>query len=241
MHYYERTITSGDMVEVEVYKSIRKRNLKGVGRSVRQSETSEKQKQANEIRAEKKTRREILNNFVAGDMWVTLKYRYNNEEDECLRDVKNYLRRLKYYCQTNGLPEFKYRGRIERGERGKWHAHICIKKIDYDVVTNNWDKGSIFIEPMYIEGRFENLAKYLHKHTKGKSHQIRSRNLVPPKEKVRELGKKKIKEIETGAVPKAPKGYYLHDADYNYNDITGTSAVFVFLPLVPVDVGKVRK
>lgn len=231
MYYYRREIKSGDMVEVEIYKSIRKRDLKGIGRSCRRFLTLEKQKKANVIRAEKRARRLIANNFTQGDMWITLKYRNNNTEEECLRDARNYLRRLKYFRKKHGLSELKYFGRIERGEKGKWHVHICISKTDYDFVTSTWKKGSVFVEPMYLEGRFENLAKYIYKETKGKSHQIQSRNLTEPKERVTELGKRKVKEFESGAVPKAPKGYYLYTADYVVNDYTGVAASYVFLPL----------
>ena len=86
---------------------------------------------------------------------------------------------------------------------------------------NSNPKSAYYLHGYSISGmmnRYEVRSQYIHKDTKGKSHQIQSRNLVPPKEKVRELGKRKIKEIETGAVPKAPKGYYLHEADYSYND-----------------------
>lgn len=243
MPYYRRTIKSGNMVEVEYYYSIRKRNKPSFGRSVRQSLTPAKQKKANDVRAEKKLRRLIANNFTPGkDMYLTMSFFENKTEEEADREINNLLRRLKYYRKKHGLSELKYVGALECGKIGnRWHFHVVVNEIDFKVLCALWTKGRIWSETLYADGGFKDLANYLRKDVTGKKRLKQSRNLVPPKERVTEIGKKKLREFECGVAPDAPNGFYMTEANFDYNDLTGTSAVFVFLPLVPIDVGKVRK
>lgn len=243
MPYYRKTIQSGNMIEVEYYFSRRKRNKPSLGRSVRQSLTPEKQKKANAMRSEKQTRRLIVNNFTPGkDLYLTLNSRENMTEEEFERAVNNFIRRLKYYRKKHGMSELKYIGSIECGKRGdRWHFHVVVNEIDFKILSQMWTVGRVWAETLYADGGFKDLANYLRKDVTGKKRLKQSRNLLQPKEKVTEIGKRKLREFESGVAPTAPKGFYMTEADFNYNDYTGTSAVFVFLPLVPVDVGKVRK
>lgn len=232
MHYYKKTITSGEMVEVEVYKSIRPRNKKNVSRSKNLNLTPEKQKAANELRAIRQARRIIAANFRPGDMWLRFSFRDDMTEEDADKCVTNYLRRLKYYCQKHGLGDLKYYGVLECGKRGKrWHFHIVMNKMSFDVVEKLWGNGWVSLKSLYSEGNFKDLAKYLRKDEVGKRKIKRSRNLVPPKEKVVELGRRKVREFESGSVPEIPEGYYLSDAEYTYNDLTGTAARYVMLPI----------
>lgn len=243
MPYYRRTIKSGNMVEVEYYYSIKERNKPSFGRSVRQSKTPEKQKQANDIRAKKNIRRLIANNFTPGkDMFLTLNSRENMTEEEFERAVNNFIRRLKYYRKKNGMTPLKYIGALECGKRGnRWHFHICVNEIELKVLNSLWKVGVVTVKTMYADGMFQELAKYLRKDVTGKKRLKQSRNLIKPTERVTKIGKKKLREFECGVAPDAPNGFYMTEFDFKYNDLTGTSAVFVFLPLVPVDVGKIRK
>lgn len=243
MPYYRKTIQSGNMIEVEYYYSPRTRNKPSFGRSVRQSLTPEKQKKANAIRAEKQTRRLIANNFTPGkDLYLTLNSRENMTEEEFERAVNNFIRRLKYYRKKHGMTPLKYIGAIECGKRGdRWHFHVVVNEIDFKILSQMWTVGRVWAETLYADGGFKDLANYLRKDVTGKKRLKQSRNLLQPKERVTEIGKRKVREFEHGVAPTAPKGFYMTEADFNYNDYTGTSALFVFLPLVPVDVGKVRK
>ena len=244
MPYYRRTIKSGRMVEVEYYYSIKERNKPSFGRSVRQSLTPEKQKRANDIRAEKSTRRLIANNFTPGrDLYLTLRFYKDMTEEEADRYVNNFIRRLKYYCKKHGLPERKYVGALECGKLGKrWHLHLVLNEIDFKVLIKLWGQGParIYVEELYADGGFKDLAHYLRKDVTGKKRLKQSRNLIKPTERVTKIGKKKLREFECGVAPDAPKGFYMSDFDFKYNDYTGTSAVFVFLSSAPVEVGKVE-
>ncbi len=232
MHYYKRTVTSGDMVEIEVYKSIRPRNKKNVGRSVNVNLTPEKQKAANELRAIRQARRIIAANFRPGDMWVRFSFRDDMTEEEVDKCINRFWRRVKYYRDKHGLSEMKAYGVIECGKRGKrWHYHTVLNKMSIEVLEELWGYGWVCLKSLYSEGMFKDLAKYMRKDEVGKRKIKRTRNLVPPKEKVVELGRRKVREFETGAVPEVPEGYYLSDAEYTYNDLTGTAARFVMLPI----------
>lgn len=232
MFYYKRTVTSGRMIEVEIYKSIKKRNVKSVTRSVRQNVTPEKMKAYNDIQAKKKCRRLIAKNFIPGDSYLTLKFFENKTEDEANREVDNFLRRLRYYRRKHGMDELKFIGCIECGKQGKrWHGHFVVNKIALEVVSALWKCGSIHIEPLYEDGGFKDLANYIRKDVTGKKRLKQSRNLEQPDENVREMKKKEIREIESGEVPAIPAGYYIADMDRTENDVTGTSFTFTLLPL----------
>ncbi len=235
MYYYQRVIKSGNMVEVEIYQSIRKRSQRSIRRGRNHSLTSEKQKKANDIRAEKKIRRLILNNFnVKEDLWLTLKFYEDMTEEEASRHLDNFLRRLKYYRAKQGMSELKYIGCIECGKSAKrWHIHIVVNQVDLFTVNRLWQGlGPVHAEVLYEHGHFEGLAYYIRKDTGGTKRIRRSRNLIEPKEKVTELPKKRLKDFLAGAVPEAPKGCYLYQAEYTENEYTGTSAVYIFLPIV---------
>lgn len=234
MFYYEKKVYVGDTIEVEVYPSIRERNKKGIGRSVRQSSTKEAQSKANKVRAERELRRLIKNNFNANeDMYLTLKFFEDKTEEEAIRAINNFLRRLNYYRKKHGLEPLKYVGCIECGKRGKrWHAHFVVNKIDFEVVSSLWNEGRIWSETLYEHGDFAELAQYLLKDTGGTKRLRRSRNLVKPKEKVTELGKRRVRQFERDIVPKAPKGYYFVKQEKHVNDITGVAVTYFFAPII---------
>lgn len=233
MYFYQRTIISGDVYEVETYRSIRKRDKKCIGRSVRRSRTSEKQKELNDIRAKKKCQRLILNNFVPGDMYLTLSSFADMSEEEFRREVRNFLRRISYYRKKMGMSELKYIGCVECGVEGKrWHGHIIINKTSFEVVSELWRCGRIFSEALYADGGFKDLANYIRKDVKGQKRLLQSRNLVPPREKVVEIGKRTMRRYENGEVPRIPEGYYLHNVERLVSDITGMTATFTMLPIL---------
>lgn len=232
MYWYKKVITSGRMIEVEYYKSIKKRDKKTVGRTLKQNVTPDKMKAANDIRAKKKCRRLIANNFIPGDCYLTFSFFENLNEEEANRLIDNFLRRLRYYRRRHGMTELKFIGCLECGKRGnRWHAHIVVNKIAFEVLTALWPYGRLFCESLYEDGGFKDLANYIRKDVTGKKRLKQSRNLKQPDEQVRELKKKEIREIESGVIPSIPAGYYIADVDQNYNDITGTSFTFTMMPV----------
>ena len=233
MYYYKRTITSGRMIEVEIYPSIRKRDARSVTRSVRQNVTPDKMKSYNDIQAKKKCRRIIAANFIPGDCYLTFTFFEDMNEEEANRLIDNFLRRLRYYRRKHGMDELKFIGCIECGKRGnRWHGHFVVNKIALEVVTALWGKnGRVYCESLYEEGGFKDLANYIRKDVTGKKRLKQSRNLKQPSEIVKEMKKREIRQIESGEVPAVVAGYYIADMDQSYNDITGTSFTFTLLPV----------
>lgn len=231
MFTYKRTIKSGPVIEVEYYQSIRKRNKKNVARGTRQTLSSEKQKQANIINGIKRTQRYILENFKPGDWWVKFGFKDSVTEEEANRQVNNFLRRYKYYLQKQGK-EFKYIGILECGvKNSNWHLHLVIEKTDFNELNKIWGNGGIYVEPLFAEGNFYELAKYIRKDVNGKKRLKQSRNLKEPDVTVKEVGKREVRKLERGELIQIPQGYYLVEDSFYENEFTGTRYNFIFCRL----------
>lgn len=165
-------------------------------------------------------------NFCEGDYYITLTFAQGVDEEQCTREVKNFLQRLRRWKAKNGPDELKYIGCIERGgQRGRWHSHIVINRLHFDVLTAKWGKGMIDVQPLYADGNYKALAEYLRKNAKGRKRWFESRNLKKPKVTVRDCSKRELKKLFNGELPNCPKGYkQLYDeCETRCNDITGTS------------------
>lgn len=228
MHVYKREIKAGPILEVEYYQSIRQRNKKHIGRSRRKGLTPEKQKTANQIRGIKATQRLILNNFKPGGLWVKFGFRNPVTEDDAKRLINNFLKRLKRHHKRN-KSELKYIGAAECGAREhNWHLHLVLEKIDLDTLQKLWSYGGVWVTPLYKDGNYKKLAEYIRKQVGGKKRLMQSRNLIKPREKVTEISKREINKLSRGEIVRIPKGYYLVEDDFIYNEYTDTKYYFVF-------------
>lgn len=168
----------------------------------------------------------ILNNFDKG-FHVILDYpidqkpeTYEIAEDNLKKALYKTSRRLK----KKGIP-FKYLGVTERGKRAAaLHHHLIIEGQSQilEELLDVWGRH-LKAMPMYEEGSYEDLAKYLVKvETKeeqksGKSKYHRSRNLKDPIERT-EIRKGPIKQD-----PEIPEGYEMveHSLVNGFNEIVG--------------------
>lgn len=223
-----RTITSGPVIEVEYYQSIRKRDKKNVARGTRKTLSSEKQQKANEYNGIKRTQRMLLENFKPGDWWVKFGFKNPVTEEEADRFINNFLRRYKYHLEKQGK-EFKYVGMMECGEKNSnWHLHLVIEKSDFDMLQKIWGHGGVYVTQLYSDGNFYELAKYIRKTVGGKKRLKQSRNLRKPKVDVKEVKKREVKKLERGEMIPVPKGYYLLEDHFTENEFTGAKYNFVF-------------
>ena len=237
MFYYKQEIKSGPLLEVKYYKSLRKRDLKNIGRSTRRGLTPEKQKKANKIRAEKNAQRLLLCNFEPGDWFMRFSAPYQDfTEQNFEKEIKNFFRRIKTRCKKLNI-DFKYIGYSECGKRGKnWHLHICIKKEVMEIAKDCWYyPDGIDLRPMYKKGNFESLANYIHKDVCGKKRLKTSRNLTKPEVTPSICDKKVLQELEQGNSSKVlneyKKEYYLVSDNGVDNEYTGANFYFSLLPL----------
>lgn len=230
MNTYKAEIKSGPLLEIKFYNSLRKRNKKSVARSINRAHSSEKQNQANKIRGEQHTQRLILCNFKRGDWWVRFSAPYQNfTEEEFEKVIENFFRRIVYRAKKLGL-KFKYIGFIECGKRGgNWHLHIIIEDCIKDIAIECWKwANGINLTPLYQDGNFKDLAKYIRKDVSGTKRLRTSRNLTKPTVTVDNCKRREYRKLERGEMIETPENYYLVEDDMWINDFTGAVYSFVF-------------
>ena len=101
----------------------------------------EAQRKQNAKNAEKRLVRLINANFTRGDVMITLTYRKELRPDsykDALKDVQNYLRRVKNWRKRSGMTEGKYLYVIERSGKDNWHAHLIMSKMSRDIAESLW-------------------------------------------------------------------------------------------------------
>ena len=126
-----KTILSGKYLEIELFPV----TAHGHRHDRRRKLSRAEQRKQNEKHAVKKLVRLINANFEQGDTIITLQYRAELRHDltyaAVLRDVQNYLRRVKNYRHRHHLPEIKYIYVIEL-------AGLIMSKLDRDVAESLW-------------------------------------------------------------------------------------------------------
>nr|DAV37849.1 MAG TPA: replication protein A [Caudoviricetes sp.] len=231
MFTYKAEIKSGPLLEVKYYKSFRKRNKKNLARQINQSRTNEKQVRANRIRGEQHTQRLILCNFSEGDWFARFSAPFGKfTEDEFERVVSNFFKRVKRRTDKKQI-KFKYIGYCECGKLGKnWHLHIVIENCVREILMECWPwKNGINFTPLYQDGNYADLAKYIRKDVNGKKRLKTSRNLAKPDVKVIEGKKREYRKLERGEALPCPEGYYFYKDEMWINDYTGASFYFTYL------------
>lgn len=133
-----KTILSGKYLEVELFPVTEHGHRHDRRRKLSRAE----QRKQNEKHAAKKLVRLINANFVQGDIIITLQYRaelrHHLTYAAVLRDVQNYLRRVKNYRSKHHLSEIKYIYVIELTGKDNWHAHLIMSKLDRDTAESLW-------------------------------------------------------------------------------------------------------
>lgn len=209
MPWYCQKITSGNVTEIKYYFSNRRVGNKALPRAGNINTTPEEKQLTNIKNARQKLTRLLNCNFTKQDSFVRLSYRRNtSDEEESIKDARNFIRRLKYYIKKHNLPPLKYIYVTEKG-KGKIHHHIVMNFSDANVLRKLWTLGGIYIVDMWSED-FTVLAMYITKETIRNEHGKRwsqSRNLEKPVVELTELKR----EARNG--PRVPKGYTLLESE----------------------------
>lgn len=227
MHIENRYYIRPGVIEVEQVHSSMAGNHSG--RNGRTGKTAEAVKKINKKRVAKTIRRLIDSNFVPGDLYITLTYRKGVKKT--LDDVEYDLSRL--------VDKIKYRYK-KRGSPLKWiavtgidapHIHIIINNLDginyMKDLPEVWRQGYVKIKPLYIEGRYKQLAEYMAKHKTENEEKLgmeltdrkayrNSRNLKRPRMKRFRIDEKVIIRK-----PRVPTGYRI---DPNSEQESGVSS-----------------
>lgn len=244
MPYIKNTYNCGRWWEVEKVFSGRygKRTPPGEKRKP----TPEEMAKINERNAEKKLRRKIARNFVAGDLHIVLTYKGEppgKEEAASMQD--KFLRTLRNWYRKQGQ-ELKYI-KVTEYKHKRIHHHIIINNIEGCLQKSRslW-KGGIYPSVMYEEGGFGDLAHYLIKETRltvkdmdapSRLRYSCSRNLIEP-EKTTEI----VKAEKWVEAPVPPQGYWI-PKDSIANGISGkTGRRYQYYTLMPISsIGKEEK
>lgn len=245
----EKQIKSGKLLEVDffpVYGSGRRMPE----RSARENKTSEQQALYNAKQATKKLVRLVNANFEKGDHFAALTYapeKAPQSEEACLRDIRNYNRRINYKRNKLGLAPAKYIYIIEQQvyKTGKyaglvnWHIHMFMDSaLDRDTVEDMWKFGRVNCE-RYKPDVFgpETAAKYCAKDPKGKKRFVCSKNLKKPVEKSKDgkVGRKTVERMaalridDRGYWEKRYKGYEFIKCESTFNEYNSNWYVSVVM------------
>ena len=204
--YWRKTITSGRMVELEIYPMWKCKH--DMPRNKDRVDSKKSQKNLNDKNSKKKVVRLINTNFGKEDLYITVTYEdgYLPDEKTARKDMQNYIRRLNHYRKKNGLDELKYIYSIgyeenpEESKKIRIHHHLIIDKMDRDIAENLRGKGradSKRLKPNDFE--LTGVAKYIA--SQGSERWSASMNLKKPKVTMNRTGLTRTKAIELISEP----------------------------------------
>lgn len=237
MPYREKRIYSGKMLEIEIYPISKTERSKK--RAKKEKESRKEQKNLNHKNSVKHQIRLINANFTDRDIVVHLTYDNKHlpkNEEEAMRDVSNYLRRLNYHRKKLRLPPMKYMAAIEyrepeEGKRGvRIHHHIIMSEFDRDLAEQLWGKGRANADRLQAdEYGYEGLARYIAKDPRGSRRWRQSQNLIQPIVKVNDYkySKRKVSNISRYPEDRTQfetlyPGYIFNHCKIEVHDMTGT-------------------
>lgn len=202
LRFRTKTIRSGNVLEVEIYPVWPTRSEE---RRIKANATRAAQEAVNDRNARKKLDRLVNTNFGSEDLLVTLTYAEDPpDQREAARDIRNYLRRVRYWREKKGLPDLKYiyvqeweeeqaagpmqmvfEGMDPAGEPVKAkriHHHVIMSGMDRDAAESLWKRGRVNARKLQPdEFGLRDLTGYLLKAPKTKKRWYGSRNLKQPK------------------------------------------------------------
>lgn len=204
LRFRTKTIKSGNVLEMELFPVW---ETHSAARRIKSKVTKAAQAAVNDRNSRKKLDRLVNTNFGPDDLHVTLTYKGTPpDQARAARDVRNYLRRVRYWRQKHGLPEMKYIYVMEweDPESGpqpvqmvfdgledpepdavkpkRIHAHVIMSGMDRDAAESLWKLGRVNSRKLQPdEFGLRDLTGYLLKAPKTKKRWYGSRNLKQPK------------------------------------------------------------
>lgn len=201
-HYVAKTISAGNMFEVELYPIFNKKDFQEF-KVKRKSKKA--QKNLNDRNSRKQFIRLINSNFTKDDYIMHLTYSNENlppSIEDAEREVYKLIRKINYRRKKKKLQNAKYIYVTEYDPQKKIrvHHHLIIEGgIDRKVMKDLWTNGTrIKVEELEPdEYELSGLANYLSKDPKGKKRWKSSKGLKKPKERksYTSFSKKKIRNM----------------------------------------------
>lgn len=228
--YREKSYQCGDYKEVYIFPCYTSARRPGV-RGKKAKPTTEGMKKINRKNTENKLIRLLNANFTAEDLSLDLTYspEHNPTEDAAaLKNLQNFLRRLKRARARKGLGELKYIAVTEKGSRkGRFHHHLVISGgIDVKELGDLWGKGFIKVSPLHFdETGLIGKGRYMVKQSLYFKAFNASKNLIHPQPTSRDgrLSQKHVEELwrdpeDRLAYEKLYDGYIFAEADNYFSD-----------------------
>ena len=243
LRYREHKFICGKYMDIDIYP-VWQKTLKSGKRAKKSKPSSETQARLNRRNAERKLVRLLNTNFSPDDMRLDLTYRPENlpaDAETAAKEMKNFLRRLRYYRQKHGLPELKYIAVTEQGSRSKrFHHHIVINCGDMTVrqLAELWGRGYTTVKPLqFNEQGIVGIAKYLVKDPILGKRWVASQNLRQPEERTRDgyISQHKARELGQyendcqAELERLYKGYSLTECKSYFNEINGSYYITVLM------------
>lgn len=242
MPVYIKTTEAGNVIETEVYRSLRTRRSnekmkdRPILRSPNQDKTNEKQAEYNKRLARQHFQRLINTNFSwRNSLYVTLTYEGQEPSvDNARKAIDNYIRRLRRQS-----PHLKYIVTTGRKNKERIHHHLLLANVQAKQIADKWTFGKIKkIEALYkknfdADGQdcgedYSRLANYMFKHCKdikGKKWK-QSRNLVQPLVEIKE------RKYDKRGTPKAKDGFVLLEKYENDSDYIGVYRYYKYIKMI---------
>ena len=193
---YRRSVTvAGDRMECEIYPVFGRDDAQKA-RALKKNRTKSQQQRCNEERARRRLVLLADANFTEKDIHLTLTYRTAPSMEQCRKDVRNFLLRVKRYREKKKLPELKYIYTIEGKQevsRGagvnRIHIHMLMSGgVSREMLEEMWQMGYANADRLQpTERGLEEIASYIIKEArdrKGARKWSASRNLKQPKKRV---------------------------------------------------------
>lgn len=232
MGYRTRTTKAGPRLEAEIYPIFGREQEKKV-RAAKQNISPEKQQRLNLERSKRHFVQLVDGNFTEKDIHLTLTYAQAPEYNRAVKDVGNFLRRLRRLRKKRGLPELKYAGTIEGnddGTRERIHVHLLMNDgISREELEKIWAKGYANADRLQMnESGLEAVARYIVKQQKNRRKWMASKNLVQPKERTSDtrVSNRRVKLIAQdfrneakGVMEKVYPGYSFVRCTVFYSDV----------------------
>lgn len=188
MGYRRRITLAGDRMECEIYP-VFGRDDEQRARAAKKNITPAKQKRLNDERARRHLIQLADANFSEKDIHLTLTYRQETSLEQCKKDVRNFLLRVKRYREKNNLGELKYIYTIE-GSREKIrgygttriHVHMLMNSgVSRERLEEMWAMGYANADRLQPNERgLEEIASYIIKEAATGRKYSASRNLTQP-------------------------------------------------------------
>ncbi len=197
-HYREKAHYAGAYLDVDIYPVF----AKAGSRRKRFKPSTLCQQRLNEKNSIEKLIRLVNANFSEEDLRFDLTYNRENlpqDDKAALKNLENYLRRLKRFRKKANLPALKYVAVTEKSPKGRYHHHLIISGgVEVTELAKMWGFGYTTAKPLQFDKTgVAGLVTYMLKNPIGGKRYKASRNLLPPVEKVKDerLSRRKVIEM----------------------------------------------